>query len=789
MNTDDFSTLSGSACPRRCTTALLTTLALLAPEFLLFAQGQPRITQTTRTGSVVRLEWAGPAGTYEVQTRSSLTDARWRPAFITERFKAEFNAEAGTQFYRVITPPTLKPDSAVTEAVRLRVIDAVNQKIGALKGEDDHADSQALLAYVGQHPEFNDSGVTPDSSVWARFNDGRLLLILNNRPPGVKPALADLRMPTRLPDGITPIPASPSPSVDGGPREIPPPGPPEPMDIASARPTALPDSRNAVLLRATLPGIEAPILNHLVPAFGNRQYHLVGGEASLPQLKNVRNLGGDVGVFYIDSHGGLAVSRSITTNATTGDRIIVDDTVFAVASSTAVTPATEPLYEADFRNGEVCYAVVGPKGLKNLRRTEGGSATFPPFYCVLPPFVSKYWKFGRNSMVYIDTCHGGSAGASAFIEACIANGAGNYFGWSNVVDDDGAQQTTQVLFDTLLGAGQILDVNPAQRSFDRWAVLEYLERSGFDTDLKYGAKLKGWERGDTGSDFGLLTPSIYSMNVDESKEELRIVGLFDTEAATTVRVVGAGGPLELPATVRRIASSGLSLHPTEVVCHLPARQQPSAGEVTVIQRGRQSNTVPLTEWWVQATGEKYFAVGQPQPSARMTFHLHFRADVHPSRAKPYEAPLFRGASASAASDSSSRVVSASGFYFYPDGSGNVTWTLPKPVDLGITYVGFNQVDSAFFGSMVLSGNGNGNLTLIAKAKDAMKVTQTLNNVQNSYQTDPGTRTFPPGQLKYNPETFRFESGSGPAASDSGVFHWEASTPTYAPVRSAPGYAE
>lgn len=772
----------------QCTTAVSAALLFLSPTWRLCAQAPPRITKTSRSAHSLHLGWAGATGTYEVQASPTLTDPKWRPIYITERMKAEIGAEGQTQFYRLVTPPTVTPDAAVDEARRLDLLTGMNQRIATLPGEDDAADARALLSFLAGLSEFNDFGLTADSSVWARFRDGRLLIVLNNRLSGEIPAPAGLAASAPTLDHVRPVPSSPLPS--GGKH----PGTteetrPELMDVQSVRPTSLPESRNALLFKATLPSIDAPILNQLVPAFGNHQYDVMGGEATLPQLKNVRNVGADVGVLYIDSHGGLAVSRSITTNATTGDRIILDDTLFAVATSTTVTPANERLYEADFLNGEVCYAVLGPKTLKGLRRTSGPSATFAPFYCILPGFVRRHWTFGRNSLVYIDTCHGGSQGATSFIEACITKGASSYAGWSKEVDDSGAQQTTQVLFDTLLGAGQILNLTPSQRAFDRMAVVTYLERTRFDTDPKNGAKLTFFEPSDRGSDFGVLAPSIYSMSVDESKEELRIVGLFDTEAPTKVRVKGGGGSQEIEATARRIESGGMALNPTEVICRLPARQQPSAGDVTVIQRGRESNAVPLTEWWVKATGEKYFAVGQPQPSARMTFQLHFRADVHHSRSQPYEAPIFRGASASAASDSTSRVISASGVYPYPDGNGNVTWSLPQPVDLNITYVGFNTVDSAFFGSLVLAGSGSGTLTMIAKAKNAMTVTQTLNNVQNSYQTDPGTRTFPPGQFRFDQTTFNIQSGSGPAASDSGVFQWETSAAAFAPDRSAPGYAE
>ncbi|MBL9166635.1 MAG: hypothetical protein JNN07_02700 [Verrucomicrobiales bacterium] len=752
-------------------------------------QNLPRITSSHVSAGALHLAWTGNSSSFEVQASSSLSDPRWRPAVITTHSNAVLAVDGTTRFYRVVTSPTLAPDKPVDDTTRMRVMEAVNQRIADLPGDDAHADGRDLLSFLSGLGEFNDSGISSDSSVWARFTDGRLLLIINNRQPADSNPIVRKPQAVQGLESLPPIPSRPllRTGVSTGSLTVPP--PPQLMDVQPVRPTALPFSSRAVLFKATLPSIEAPVLNSLVPAFRNRQYEVMGGEATLPQLKNVANLGGDIGILYIDSHGGLAMLRSITTNGTTGDRIIMDQSIFAVATSTLVTPANESLFKADFDKGEVCYAALGPAALKGLRRESGEPTTFPLFYCILPRFVSQHWSFGRNSLVYIDTCHGGSAGASSFVEACIAKGTDMYAGWSKEVDDGGALQTTQVVFDTLLGGSQILDVSPPQRAFDRLAAVDYLQRSGFDTDPKDGAKLSWYESADRGSNFGLLAPSIFSMHVDESKEELRIVGLFDPDAPTTVRLGNGTASVEIPATARRIENSGMALNPTEVVCPLPARRQPSAGDVTVVQRGHDSNTVPLTEWWLEATGEKYFSIGRPQPSATTEFRLHFRADVHSSRLRPYEEPTFRGSGATAASDSTCRVSHASGVYPYPDGNGTVTWSLPRPVDLTITYVGFNQVDSAFYGSLSFFSDGTGGVSMIAKAKNAMTVTTTFDNVQTSYQTDPGTRTFPAGQTRFDLTSFTIQSGSGTAASDAGIFRWNTSTATHAPDRNALGYAE
>src|SRR5207344_826511 len=69
--------------------------------------------------------------------------------------------------------------------------------------------------------------------------------------------------------------------------------------------TGIPASQRAVLFKATLPSIVAPNVRYLTPLLRRQGYEVVGGEASLDNFINVRNYGNDVGILYIDSHGGF----------------------------------------------------------------------------------------------------------------------------------------------------------------------------------------------------------------------------------------------------------------------------------------------------------------------------------------------------------------------------------------------------------------------------------------------------------------------------------------------------
>jgi hypothetical protein len=204
-------------------------------------------------------------------------------------------------------------------------------------------------------------------------------------------------------------------------------------------------------------------------------------------------------------------------------------------------------------------------------------------------------------------------------------------------------------------------------------------RSGFDTDPdplpKGGAKLTFYENAlASGNEFGALAPSIQSMYVDEKTGELRIAGSFDPNTSATVRIEG-NGTKEISATPFIISGAATQPDPAQIICSLPARGQPSAGNVTVIQRGRTSNTVPLSEWGVSGRLVKYFTVDITSPSATYDFTLHLRTDLHPYRRLPYQASAFPGNNAAAAEDSSCSLTDASGVYNDPNGIRTVEWKL------------------------------------------------------------------------------------------------------------------
>jgi hypothetical protein len=323
------------------------------------------------------------------------------------------------------------------------------------------------------------------------------------------------------------------------------------------------------------------------------------------------------------------------------------------------------------------------------------------------------------------------------------------------------------------------------RSFDREAMQEYFSERGFDTFTDtngLSTTLSFFDGTPAGNGaFGLLSPSIYALQMDESAGELHITGLFDPTVSATVQISGNG-------------SKQIDVQPTSattLVCPLPGDQQPTAGDVTVIQQGHPSNTVPLSEWRLQITGVRYFA-DTPPPSATFNFNIHLRADVHTARNKPYAKPVMLTTFAQAASDSTCTLVDASGTYQSPDPSLDYTvqWSLPAPVSLPITYVGFPGGQALnFAGSATFQSGGGVQLNVSAVAPNTILVTETQMGHKTVYPFDPGTRDYPPVNTSLDPKTFAIQGAQGPAAGDSGIFTIYTGIPEFAPDDSAPGHAD
>lgn len=256
---------------------------------------------------------------------------------------------------------------------RLAAIQSVEAVYEALAGSGLSAveANTALAASLAAMPEFSAAGVdTVASSVWARFVDGRLLIVANNRlPEPVSDSLLAEEVLERA--GVT--------GRDG---------------LRSAR--LAPSSE-----RTELPGMDRVRLFHSFgPAFDQVQspiddlsewfrahgYEVVAGAEGDASVEMLRAIAGD-GFFYLNTHGGRGVLRD-------------SSTVFAVQTSTLVDSTREVSADIaeDLQNDLLVY-MTAPNGTKR-----NGKPVSHTRYAITYRFVQKYMSFGERSIVFMNVC-------------------------------------------------------------------------------------------------------------------------------------------------------------------------------------------------------------------------------------------------------------------------------------------------------------------------------------------------------------------------------------------------
>jgi hypothetical protein len=427
-------------------------------------------------------------------------------------------------------------DGGGTPVVGTRaVLDAVEAKSSSLHNTAPtpaEFNSQ-MAAYLATQTAFEASGVDDaTSSVWARFKNGRLLIIANNRPaePVTDRSAAISRSATRA-EGI--------------------PTPTQARLLHSFGP-------NFDLVQAPLQDIGA-----MLTANG---YVLTGGNTGDSRLSILQKVAGD-GFFYFNTHGGRGKTRN------GGD-------MFAMQSSTLVTDAIDNFAETkdDLENNRLVY-FQAPNG---NTVTSTGEPEQDTRYGITSQFVEKYWSFGKNSVLFFNVCFSGFIadpnGALPFINACHRKGAGVYLGWAKAVSPNAAFKGVRYFVDRMIGANTYKPEDPKQRPFAVADVLKDMARLKLDTDSSTGAKLLPFVN-PAGDSPVILAPSISFMGVNEFTKVLTINGIFGKDMGK----VTVGG--------KELGIKSWNTHAIE--CNIDPGD---AGDTIVEVRNHKSNVVQLTEW-------------------------------------------------------------------------------------------------------------------------------------------------------------------------------------------------
>jgi hypothetical protein len=464
----------------------------------------------------------------------------------------------------------------VADSARAVVLDSLTSKVNQLPQNDRDADNLTIYNYVRTLPQFSSSGIRP-SGVWARFQDGRFWVFVNNlygtdtswnRPAAKLEVTQSYR--TRM------SPAEELPQNNGA-------------RVMNALGTAF-DYSGVGMIGFT------EVANNARSWLQESGYSPINSAPTVDGLKSVAN----DGVFYMSAHG---------------DSVQMPDGSweFGLWTGTQSSPINDILYKADLDSGYLGYITAAhvKAGIfsKDISETH---------YAITSLFVRKYMGFGPRSLVFVNAC---LSGDQKFRDACIAKGADLYLGWSNYVEAYKSARIARYFFDRTLGANVESPVlSPPQKGYQIYDVLGYMNTSGRDFTVhpRFGrANLLQYP---IPSDVTMLRPLIYS--VGSSSTETRILGWFGSDPGQGAATVLVGGS---PLPIRSWAGE------STIICEPVQR----GGEVTVSIRGRKSKPVPLTQF----SGTFNFLLrSRGTLTKRMNITINFVADVRSNRVRVDQPP-------------------------------------------------------------------------------------------------------------------------------------------------------
>lgn len=412
-------------------------------------------------------------------------------------------------------------------------------------------------------------------------------------------------------------------------------------DFSRAAGTGVPKEGSALLMNGMVNPGYADEAARIRPALVKGDYN---PQSVVPTLNQLRDIGTPTFFFY-SSHGGVVEAI---------DKI----PVFVLSTATIVERALTLQLVPEAKAGFLWTISV---------LNDPNS-----YYAITHRWITRYWKFAPDSLVWISACSSQSARAQEIVQACLGVGAGAVAGYTDVVRATDADRVQRFLVDRLVGAN-VLNPKEAipQRAFDYDALMGALARqvgNAFPArDPMTGNIVPGRfvslkiTRGTGG--FGLLAPSIAYVLIDETRDKAILKGIFGLETDGKVLIDGVETAVELWGE-------------DEIRCILPRDGAGSAGDIQVIVRGHKSNVRRITRGTIEG---KYQA--QPNPEEPFAIEggirLVFRADVGEYRAEPGKAPTRPTRYAIATRDSVA-ALSAKGITSSACGEGGgsetVTWS-------------------------------------------------------------------------------------------------------------------
>ena len=477
------------------------------------------------------------------------------------------------------------PVLTLTPEQRLQVLKEAATFVNALGDLRSEAAQQTLVAWLKTRPEFEEAEIL-EGNVWTYFHDGRVAMFIPNWLG------AEENDGGRIGQSAESLGKKKSP--------------------AAGRTNGQPGSNKVKMFFGLGRAFRdyRPFLSNIFSS-SETQYTVTLEEASIENLKNTN----DLGVFYINTHGGLGLKKPKSENRA----------LFGLWTTDTTSVSNETLYEADLNSNYLVYSLA----VQNDRNVSEWH------YAITDHYIRNhaYMNLAENAVVYIDACNGMSAHANAFKESIVKKAKGEkatYIGWTSLSDGVAGEATAGFIFDRMLGtnidlnasSGTIGAEDPKQRPFDFSKIfgdLGHFTAGGYPLGVsRYGGKLAFHS---VSASEIILTPSIEYITMNDYESRMTLKGLFGDKSDAIVTVGGIAVPVS-------------AWSPNEIICEIPVTGPGSSGDVIVTINGNKSNVVPLSEWTIPVHLIKDdFGV-----KVEAHLKLKIRADVHKYRSIPGEFP-------------------------------------------------------------------------------------------------------------------------------------------------------
>lgn len=491
---------------------------------------------------------------------------------------------------------------------RKAALDAIAAKFQSLPGTDLAADNSALLTFVQGRSEFEASGPTSLGGVWARFKDGRLLIISNNRRPDA---------PTRAAAFGPTSPAS--------------------------RSLGIPTAGSKVQLLVDDTNFSAATVVSLSSQFAAAGYSGANNSATVDNLRALTN----IGVLYIDAHCGTVILRDSTEE-------------YGLMTSTLLADTVDNSLASDLNSGAVGY-MMAPGELDIGGQTGEVKYKITNTYFITRKFVQDHMTFADNSIVFINACGSNGPKGVKWAQSFLDKNAGSYLGWTKDIDNKDAQETARYFFDRVLGeTGKSTDYNPespAQRPFPVGDVLDEMKNRGRSnghpgklTESFFGP-VSLLNLGMEPLSDGLICRFVMTQKPNSDEDR----GLAPTISQALMTRPG-GSAVDLPRGVQLQGKFGSASATRKVfiggqdmtalstfdndsntinITNLPVTGAGSHGDVYVTVNGIKSNVVQITDW----KGDFIVTVKRNgNETITVTYTVHLRGILNSLRDLPGQTP-------------------------------------------------------------------------------------------------------------------------------------------------------